>query len=114
DLTFRNVSSAVNGEDGPQGFLLLGSKATSVTSVRAYGVWAAGSDYVVLGNEIPNSTREHILRLGGLSRLLAHDNTFANIGGTDSLDIEKTVMALQTGTDLYISGNHVIKGEIGM
>ncbi len=114
---FINVSDAVNAEAQPSGLLVLDNVAPAVTSIRAYFVWSQGSDVVVLGNVAPNSTREHILRVGGTDRLLVAHNAFANVDRTsqgDSADIAKGTYVLQKGSYFYVTDNTGSTGGLGV
>ena len=78
-FTFMNLDDAVNANGSPHGLLVEDCTSPSVTGLRGYFLWAQGSDIVVLGNSIANSTREHIVRATGVQRMLVAENTFANL-----------------------------------
>jgi PKD repeat protein len=115
--TFTNVADAVNGEQSPSGVLVQDNTAPTVTSVRAYFDWVQGADWVILGNTAPNSTREHIIRVGGADHVNAQFNQFSNQDRTaqgDSKDIAKGVFTLQVGTYINIENNNMWWGPVGV
>lgn len=116
DCQFVNVVDAINANTGPTGLLIQDNVATTDHSVRGYFVWLQGSDDVILGNTVPNSTREHIIRIGGADRVLIADNTFANEDNSakDPLDISKAVFNDQVGNDIYITHNTITDGVTGV
>lgn len=114
---FTNVSDAVNGEQSPRGVLLQDNVAPTDTSVRSYFSWVQGSDWVFLGNTAPNSTREHIVRVGGADRINAQFNTFANKDLTtagDTRDIAKGIFTLQVGSYMFVANNDMKWGPVGV
>ena len=66
---------------------------------------------VVLGNVVPNSTREAVLRAVGGTRLLIGYNSFTNQALT-SLDTSKNVLTIHDGSYAYIVGNDLHKGPV--
>ena len=116
--TFLNVASAVNAATRPTALLVEGNSAPLVTGLRAYFVWAEGADIVVLGNNVVNSTREHIVRVGagGADRILIAYNTFDNKDreSVDPHDIAKGTIAIQTGSYAYVFHNTLSDGPTGV
>lgn len=115
--TFINVSDGVNGESQPKAVLVQDNKTASITSVRAYFSWVQGSDWVFLGNYAENSTREHIIRVGGADRVNAEYNNFSNQDRSwlgDPKDIGKGVFTLQVGSYINIGYNNVNWGPVGV
>lgn len=117
NCTFLNLGYAIDGSRQPTGFLLQDSSAPSATALRGYLVWAQGSDYVLLGNFAANSTREHIVRIGGATRLNISYNNFTNLNRQaegDSQDIAKGSIVVQKGSYAYVAHNTVTDGPIGV
>jgi hypothetical protein len=90
--------------------------APNFNSIRSYFVWVQGQDVVIVGNKVANSTREHIIRVGGADRVLVAFNDFTNIdrSWTDRSDIAKGTMTLQKGSYIYATRNKVTAGGIGV
>lgn len=112
---FLNVGYAVNANMGPRGVTILDSSAPSDVGLRAYFLWAAGSDFVVLGNKVANSTRQHVVRVASADRLLIGYNDFTNrsrVSAGDSLDVAKTTLAIHKGNYAYIIGNVLNNGPV--
>jgi len=117
NCTFINVNDAVNTDRVVNGFLIQDSTAPNITSVRGYFTWCTGSDFVIQGNNVANSTREHNVRLGGLQRLAIFGNNFTNVDGGingDLKDFYKATVNLQSGSYLYVSGNSMTGGTVGV
>ena len=133
--TFLNVAYGVNCELAPTGVLVqdctapqVGADGTiipfsnpdisspGITGLRAYFVWAQGSDLVLLGNRVANSTREHCVRLGGIHRMLLAFNDLQNLDreGVDSQDMAKSTLAAQIGDHLYAFHNKFSAGQAGV
>lgn len=114
--SFTNVTDAVNGELSPDGVLVQDNTAPGDTSVRGYFSWVQGDDWVFLGNRAGNSTREHIIRVGGAVRLNAQFNHFGNIDrrSTDAKDIAKGVFTVQIVDYAYIANNTMPSGPSGV
>lgn len=115
--TFNNVSDAINGEQQPHGVIVQDNTAPTVTSVRGYFDWVQGSDWVIVGNDVQNSTREHIVRVGGADRVTAESNRFSNQDRTaqgDSKDIAKGTFTLQIGNYLTVQNNNLYWGPMGV
>ena len=68
DNDFHNVSYAVNTNLKPDGVLVQGNRAPGLGDLRAYFVWLGGSDIVITGNQVANSSREHVVRGAGWER----------------------------------------------
>src|SRR5581483_837735 len=69
------------------------------------------------GNSAANSTREHIVRIGGATRLNISYNNFTNLnrqGQGDSQDIGKGSIVVQKGSYAYVAHNTVTGGPIGV
>jgi hypothetical protein len=108
DNIFRDVGDAVVGSGQPEGILVMNNVVPSETDLRRYFTWIEGSDWTVVGNDVPNSTREHIIRLGNGKRVNVHDNDLANLDRRpqgDQWDFAKGVINVQKGSYAYVSGN---------
>jgi PKD repeat protein len=118
--SFRNVSSAINAEKGLAGLLAQDCEVLGETGMSGYFIWCVGSDYVVLGNKVPNSTRQHCLRVGTLNRLLLAHNDFTNLDrrkaevNPDPDDTAKGCATLQKGSFFYVTDNHFRFGGVGV
>lgn len=115
---FLNVDDAVNGDSKPTGLLVQDNIAPSATGLRGYFVWMDGSDIVILGNKVANSTREHILRCSSqtTSRILVANNDLTNIGrsSTDSGDIAKTTVNFRIGSYIYMTNDKLTGGPVSV
>ncbi len=112
-LTFLNVCDATNCEALPRGVLLQDCVVPDITSLRGYLMWGAGKQLVVLGCSAGNSTREHIVRLGGADHVLINGNDFNNISRTDAgdpSDIGKGTLVLQKCSFVYAAENTLRNG----
>ena len=108
DNDFYNVGDVVNGNANPKGVLVMGNKVMGDKMLRRYFVWAEGSDWTILDNVAPNSTREHIIRLGNAARVNIGYNTFDNKdrrGQGDPYDYDKAAINIQRGTYAYVQHN---------
>ncbi len=106
DNEFHNLSYAVNTNLRPDGVLVQGNRAPAVSDLRAYFVWLGGSDIVITGNTVANSTREHVVRGAGWERVLvAHNNLTNTIA--DPVDIIKGAVVLQAGNYGYVADNRI-------
>ena len=117
--TFLNVGTAVDASLRPVGLLVENDASPLVTGLRAYFTWVEGSDVVIVGNTVANSTREHVVRVsgGGATRVLVEYNNFANVDRTalgDTQDIAKATIAAQNGSYLYAADNTLRSGPAGV
>lgn len=117
DCRFLGVSDAINGNGKPRGLLVQNNVAPEYNSIRSYFVWLEGTDVVVVGNKVVNSTREHIIRVGGADRVLMAFNDFSNQDRSwagDWRDIAKGTFTIQKGSYIYVTRNKVSYGGIGV
>ncbi|MDP9174016.1 MAG: PKD domain-containing protein [Planctomycetota bacterium] len=113
--TFLNLLSAMDMSGSPNNVLVENNTAPSVTGLRAYFTWVQGSDISIIGNTVANSTREHIVRIAGATRVLVADNNLSNISGVlrgDSKDTVKGAITVQYGSWAYVTGNVVPSGPV--
>src|SRR5690606_10951394 len=71
---FRHIGDAVNGNLQPKAVLVQGNSVPGDTYLRRYFTWIEGSDWTVTDNTVPNSTREHIVRMGNGTRFNVSHN----------------------------------------
>ncbi|MEM6315741.1 MAG: PKD domain-containing protein, partial [Planctomycetota bacterium] len=104
---FLNLQHAVLGNARPEGLLIQDNEAPLAGGIRGYFFWAEGTDLNVIGNHAANSVGEHIVRVGGASRLLIAHNDFDNLDRTDqvSSDTAKSTLAIQLGSFAWIEDN---------
>ena len=116
DTVFRDVGDAITGSGKPHGVLVMDNSVPSDTDLRRYFTWIEGSDWTILGNDVPNSTREHIVRVGNGARINVGDNRFSNLdrrGNGDPHDYAKGVLNIQRGSYAYLWNNDT-KGPSGV
>lgn len=113
---FRNLGYALNCNGNPRGMMVQDCTAPLETGLRGYFSWVEGSDHVYLGNTVANSTRQHCLRIGGADRILIAGNDFSNLDrkSVDPFDTTKPALTIHKGSHVYITGNTIRKGEIGI
>jgi hypothetical protein len=104
DVTFLNVGYAIQTNSGPTGVLVQRCDSPTTYGLRSYLVWGQGSDFVLLGNKVLNSTHEHPIRIYGVDRLLIAYNDLAN-PQTYGFETSKMALNLQKGNDVYVYGN---------
>ena len=118
DCVFLNVGYGINCNEQPRGVMVLDNTCPLETGLRSYFCWVQGSDHVILGNTVANSTREHCLRVGGADRLCIQYNTFSNLDrrdrdkGGDKLDTSKGAMTIHAGNYVYVANNTILHGEL--
>ena len=119
NITFRNneilnMGYAVQGNGHPTGVLVQDNTSPLATGLRGYFVWGEGSDYVILGNTVANSTREHIVRVTRMTRLLIAQNNFANVdrSGIDGQDYNKSTLSIDDSLDVYLANNKLTGGPV--
>jgi hypothetical protein len=113
-----NLQFGANLNSKPNGFLFQDNIAPLETGLRKYMVWAEGDRITIIGNKAANSTREHIVRANGVSKILVMDNELTNINrrdsGKDQYDIRKTALNIQSGEFAYLADNRLDGGfQIG-
>jgi hypothetical protein len=114
NCVFQNIRDGVNNNPNPAGVLVQDNSVPTVTSLRGYMSWAAGTDQVYLGNTVPNSTGEHCLRATGITRLLVADNNFTNLDrrSVDPNDFDKQALTVHVGKDVYVVDNTFSGGRV--
>jgi hypothetical protein len=73
-----------------------------------------GTDHVYIGNTVANSTREHVVRMNGVERLLVANNNFSNENrqNIDGSDIAKGAIEVHEVKYAYVTGNTVHDGAL--
>ena len=104
DCSFGHVTIALNAAMQPTGVLSMNNAATTPGGLRAYYLWAEGTDHTHVGNVVSGSTHEHNIRLGGADRVLLAHNTLTN-------DDKRTIWAMR-GSHAYISSNTLSVGRL--
>jgi len=102
------IGTFLNANGNISGTLLQENKEEIVTGMQAYFAWLQGDNHVLLGNKVVNSTREHVVRMTGVEKVLVFDNDLANIDRRDqgdSNDIMKSNINIQRSTYVTVSGN---------
>jgi hypothetical protein len=116
--TFLNIGTAVDAFQGPSGLLVQDNNAPNLLGLRDYFVWMDGNDEVILGNNVVNSTRQHVLRSSftTTNRVLIAGNTLANPtnGGGDSADSAKTTINIRAGQYVYVTDNKLSDGTVAI
>lgn len=105
DVTFLNVSYAVNGNARPEGVMIQRCKVPNEDGLRSYFTWIEGTDWIILNNQVNNSTFEHCIRGRQYRRLLVQGNDLTNIARPEFKDIAKNTINLQAGEYVYVRGN---------
>ena len=113
---FLNVGYAINSNGKPTGALVQDNTAPSPTGVRAYFLWGSGRNFVIQGNYVANSTREHVLRMSGISHVTVAHNDFTNLDRRaegDRYDGIKGAIVAQVGEYAYIADN-IVNGPLAI
>ena len=110
---FVDVRTAVNGNGRPDGTLVQDCVVSGVTDLRGYLVWAEGRRWTLLGNRVPNSTRETPVRIsaiGGTANcqmVLIWGNALANIErqAVDPQDTVKSALRVEAADFVWVEHN---------
>jgi len=116
DNTFLNVGYAVTANRAPTGLMVQDNIAPLITGIRGYFVWMQGQDVVILGNTVANVTREHVVRMHDMTRVLVAQNNFTNLDrqSVDPGDYAKGTVVVHNGSYVYVANNNVTGGPIGL
>ena len=116
--TFLNMDDAIDAYRSPTGMLVQDNSAPLTTGLRGYLEYIDGTDQVIVGNYVANSTREHILRSTDdpTQRILIAGNNLDNISrnNVDPADFPKTTINVRAGHYFYIAGNTLSDAMIGL
>jgi hypothetical protein len=100
-----NVDDFVNANGCPRGMLVLDNVAPTTYALRGQFTWIQGSDIVILGNVVKNSSHENVVRGSGLAtRILVAHNDLANPDLGLNGD-QKASIVLQKITYAYVADN---------
>ncbi len=106
------INTATGARARTKGLLVQKNIVMGDTALRAYFSWVGGTEQAVyLDNEVPNSTREHIIRAAERSGpLLAMYNKFANIDrrAVDVHDAMKSAFNMQDSAFVSINNNSIL------
>jgi len=111
--TFMNIATAINGNGNPAEVLVHECDASNPTGLRGYFAWVQGRDWTFTRNRAVNSTREHIIRVGGGDQINIIDNDFTNLdrrnstSDPDPFDAAKNVLTIQKGSRAIVRGNKI-------
>ncbi|HEX3357834.1 MAG TPA: PKD domain-containing protein [Tepidisphaeraceae bacterium] len=108
---FQDVGYAINSNGNPDGVLAEKNTVPTNTGLRSYFAWVAGADHVYLGNTVPNSTCEAILRVVDGTRILIGYNTFTN-AALGNGDVAKNTLTIHKGSYAYVVGNTLSHGPL--
>lgn len=106
--TFLNMEDAIDCYQGPNGILVENNSAPLLTGLRGYFVWMNGTNGVVLGNSVINSTRQHVMRSNYTTSqdwLIAGNNFTSGDNTADVNEPIKTTIYLRLGQNFYLTGN---------
>jgi PKD repeat protein len=114
NCTFLNIDDAINENGNPTGVLIQNNNAPLATGLRGYFVWGQGAQSVIVGNNVANSTREHVVRMVDMNEVTVEGNTFANLDrqNVDSGDYSKGCIEMHVGSYAYIADNVITDGDI--
>jgi hypothetical protein len=117
DCVGLRLESLVKSEDpAASGLFIQGCAAPLVDGISGYFAWVGCSDVVIVGNNVANVTREHVVRMGYYTRVLVAQNDFTNLDrrGGDKEDLAKGCIVAQRGSYVWIRGNRCHFGGIGV
>lgn len=109
--TLYDMGGGMNLNGQPTGVLALNNDAPTETGIREYFIWGQGKQLTILGNYAINSTREHIVRIGGVTGLTMSGNTFDNLDRRpdgDRYDFAKGAVTMQKGSFAYVTDNEFL------
>ncbi|MGC4032119.1 MAG: PKD domain-containing protein [Tepidisphaeraceae bacterium] len=105
-VTFLNIGYGLQTNSGPTGLLVQNCDSPTLYGLRSYLVWAQGTDFVILGNKVLNSTNEHPIRVYGVDRMLMAYNDVANPQAY-SWETSKMALNIQKGNYVYVYDNTI-------
>jgi PKD repeat protein len=115
---FLHVFDCVNTNKKPTGVLVQDNIAPLDDGVEGFLVWIEGSDHVILGNTVANSTRAQCIRDAWADRVLVAYNDLTNLDRRpdgDQFDENRQTLSLHLGNYLYVYNNSFTAGrcEVG-
>jgi hypothetical protein len=105
---FLNLGYAINLNNEPRGAIIQDNVAPLRTGIRDYFTWVAGQDVTIVGNSVANATREHVIRMSGIDRVLVAHNDLTNLDRRDEgdrYDTAKGAIVVQKGQYAYVYSN---------
>jgi len=108
---FLHVGVAVNANTNPVGLTVMNNTAPLAMGLRDYFVWVQGSNIVIVGNDVENSTREHVIRINQGEKILIQHNRLQNLdrrNAGDASDTAKGALTVQRGAMAYIAQNDIL------
>ena len=114
-VQFLNLDVAIDDDRNPQGVLVQNCVAPLATGLRGVFLWGQGTDQVILGNYVANSTREHDVRTVAVERELIAYNNLTNLDRSklgDVLDYNKGTVDVHRGQYAYVANNWLYGGEL--
>ena len=114
--TFLNIEDAVDSFQSPTGLLIQDNSAPLMTGLRGYLDWMSGTDQVIIGNTVVNSTRQHVVRSSSTStnRILIAGNNFAKPSDGAGGETPKTTINIRAGTYVDIADNTLTAGTLSI
>lgn len=114
--TFLNVENAVDGSMQPSGVIVQDNTAPLLTGIRGYFCWVDGNNWTIVGNNIANTTRQHVIRSNDPNTtavLIADNNLSKVLRADDPAEVMKTTINFRGGTDIYVTNNTLNYGTVG-
>ena len=113
---FIDVTDGVNCNGNPNGLLVQDNISPGATTLRGFLVWGQGTEHTYVGNVAANSTREHDIRMMGLTRVLIAYNNLTNLDrrSADPLDDAKAAINVQNVDYAYVAHNTIPNGPVNV
>ena len=110
---FSFINTAVNGNGRPDGTLVQDCTVNSASHLRSYLVWGEGRRWTILGNRVPNSTREEPVRLSAVGStpncefVLVWGNALSNVErpAEDRFDAAKSALRVEAADLVWVERN---------
>ena len=116
--TFLDVGYGVNCNGNPNQVYFVNNAAPLKDGLRGYMIWTQGSNLVIVGNTVANSTREHAIRAAIFTNINISYNTLSNLdrrnSDGDAGDFSKCSINVQRGSYAYVADNDVHDGPISI
>jgi hypothetical protein len=115
DDMFLNVETAVSGSMQPSGVIVQDNSAPLLTGLRGYFCWVDGNNWTIVGNNVANTTRQHVIRSNDPNTtavLIADNNLSKVLRADDPAEVQKTTINFRGGTYIYITNNTLNYGTV--